>query len=75
VIERYRRPDFGHLEFEVTIDDPGAYTRPFKLFGHSTLETGTDIIEYICNENNQDVIPMRGKDSELGPFSVRAPAV
>jgi hypothetical protein len=65
VIERFRRPDFGHLEFEVTIDDPGAYTKPFKLFGHSTLETGTDILEYICNENNQDVIHITGKDSEL----------
>jgi len=65
VIERFKRPDFGHLEFEVTIDDPGAYTKAFTLFGHSTLETGTDILEYICNENNQDVIHITGKDSEL----------
>jgi hypothetical protein len=65
VIERFRRPDFAHLEFEVTIDDPGAYTKPFTLVGHSTIETGTDIIEYICNENNQDVIHITGKDSEL----------
>ena len=27
--ERFRRPDYSHLEFEVVIDDPGAYTRPF----------------------------------------------
>jgi hypothetical protein len=65
VTERFRRPDFAHLDFEVTIDDPGAYTKPFTLFGHSTLETGTEIIEYICNENNQDVIHITGKDSEL----------
>jgi hypothetical protein len=58
-----RRPDFEHLEFEITIDDPGAYTKPFTLFGHSTIETDTEIMEYICNENNQDVIHITGKDS------------
>jgi hypothetical protein len=35
------------------------------VHGPLTLETGTDIIEYICNENNQDVIHITGKDSEL----------
>jgi hypothetical protein len=63
VIERYRRPDLGHLDFDVTIDDPGAYTRPFTLYGHSTLLTDTEIIEYVCNENNKDVIHIVGKDA------------
>jgi hypothetical protein len=63
VIERYRRPDLGHLDFDVTIDDPGAYTRPFNLYGHSTLLTDTEIIEYVCNENNKDVIHIVGKDA------------
>ena len=36
IIERYRRPDFNTLEYEVTIDDSGAYTRPFTLRGRST---------------------------------------
>ncbi len=54
IIERYRRVDFGHMEFEVTIDDPGAYTKPFTLHGHSPLEN-TEIMEYFCVENNQDV--------------------
>jgi hypothetical protein len=61
-IERYRRPDLGHLEWETTIDDPGAYTKPFKLYGHATLQSDTDLIEYICQENNKDVIHITGKD-------------
>jgi len=61
-IERYRRPDLGHLEWETTIDDPGAYTKPFTLQGHSILQTDTDLIEYICQENNKDVIHIHGKD-------------
>ena len=61
VIERYRRPDSTHLEYETTVDDPGAYTRPFTLYGRSTLQTG-ELMEYICNENNVDVQHILGKD-------------
>ena len=63
ITERYRRPDYSHLEFEVLIDDPGAYTRPFTMYGHSPLVEDSDIIEYICNENNQDVNHILGKDT------------
>jgi hypothetical protein len=61
-IERYRRPSFGKLTYEVTIDDPGAYTRPFTLYGDHTYEIDNELIEYICNENNQDVSHIVGKD-------------
>jgi hypothetical protein len=62
VVERYRRPDSGHLDYDVTIEDPGAYTKPFTMHGHSALETG-ELMEYICNENNQDVPHITGKDT------------
>jgi hypothetical protein len=61
-IERYRRPDFNRLEYEVTIDDPGAYTRPFTLYGQHAYQMNTELMEYICNENNQDVEHIVGKD-------------
>src|SRR2546426_7504096 len=61
-IERYRRPDFNTLEYEVTIDDSGAYTKPFTLYGHHTYEADTELMEYICNENNKDVEHIVGKD-------------
>jgi len=60
-IERFRRPDANTLEYEVTIDDPGAYTRPFTLYGSHTA-ADTELMEYICNENNQDVEHIVGKD-------------
>jgi hypothetical protein len=59
--ERYRRTDSGHLDFEVTIDDPGAYTRPFTLYGQAPL-LNTEIMEYVCNENNEFVEHIVGKD-------------
>ena len=62
VIERYRRPDRDHLEYEITVEDPGAYTRPFTLYGHSTYQHGDELMEYICNENNKDLPHIVGKD-------------
>jgi len=63
IVERFRRPDFDHLDYDVTIDDPGAYTRAFTLYGHSKYMYGTELFEYVCNENNQDVEHLVGKDS------------
>ncbi len=63
VVERFRRPDLGHLDFETIVDDPGAYTRPFTMYGHSVLQVNTELFEYICNENNQDVSHIVGKDT------------
>jgi hypothetical protein len=53
-IERWTRPDAGHLVREVTIDDPGAYSRPFTVTTNFTLSPANDeLLEYVCQENNQ----------------------
>ncbi len=53
-IERWTRQDLGHLVNAVTIDDPGAYSRPFTVTFTATLRApGDEIMEYICQENNQ----------------------
>jgi hypothetical protein len=57
--EYFRRADLGHIEYKVTIDDPGAYTKPFTLTGYFPRQRG-EIIEYICNENNRDVTHLTG---------------
>ena len=62
VVERYRRPDFDHLDYDITIEDPGAYTKPFTLYGHSIHQHDDELMEYICNENNKDVEHIVGKD-------------
>ena len=60
VIERIRRPDFGHLETENTIDDPKAYTKPWSFTTHPVMLKG-ELMEYICQENNRDVEHLVGK--------------
>ncbi|MGA2212397.1 MAG: carboxypeptidase-like regulatory domain-containing protein [Bryobacteraceae bacterium] len=59
--ERFRRPDLGHLEIEFTIDDPGAYAKPWKINRASELDAGDDIGEYVCTENEKDSGHMVGK--------------
>jgi hypothetical protein len=63
IIERYRRRDLGHMDIDVTIDDPGAYTKPFTVHGHSPLLVNAEIMEYVCNENNVDAPHVVGKDN------------
>jgi len=54
VTERYRRRDFGHMDVETTIDDPKMYTRPFTIKVTQLLQPDTDILEYLCTENERD---------------------
>src|SRR3979490_1331097 len=54
VTERIRRRDFGHMEVDVTIDDPQSYMKPFSIRYTQTLTPDTDILESICNENEKD---------------------
>jgi len=61
VIEKYRRKDFGHMDVEITIDDPKAYTRPWTVHENPELQPDTELIEYICEENNRDVGHFVGK--------------
>jgi hypothetical protein len=54
IIERYRRRDFGHMEFDITIDDPKAFTKPFTIKTQRTLQPDTDILEDVCeNERSR----------------------
>jgi hypothetical protein len=53
VIERFRRTGLGLLELEITVDDPGAYQKPWRLRRLMKLAPEEEILEYICNENNK----------------------
>ena len=54
VVERYRRPDYGHLLVDITVEDEKAYTRPWTVTEDLRLDPTGDLIEYVCNENEQD---------------------
>jgi hypothetical protein len=53
LIERFRRPNYGRLEIDVTIDDSKAYTRPWTVRVNQRLLPDTELIEFVCNENQK----------------------
>ena len=61
--ERFRRPTFGTLEIDVTIDDPKTFTKPLTVRVNQRLMVDQEMIEFICNENEQSTkhIPPPGK--------------
>jgi hypothetical protein len=52
VIERYRRRDFGHMDFEITIEDPKVFNKPFTIKTQRLLQADTELLEDVC-ENEQ----------------------
>lgn len=60
VTERFRRRDFGHMEMQITIDDPKAYTKPWTVTIPFDLLPDMELIEHLC-ENEKDVVHIFGK--------------
>ena len=58
--ERLHRRDFGHIDNAITIDDPKAYTKPWTVNLEFTF-TDTELIEYVCDENEKDFDHLVGK--------------
>jgi hypothetical protein len=53
MVETYRRPDLAHLTIDLTLEDPGTFTKPIEHHMTWQLAPGEEILEYICNENNK----------------------
>jgi hypothetical protein len=58
--ERFRRSDYGHLDYEITIDDPKTYTRPWKVSLTFELFADNELMEAVC-ENERDFEHLVGK--------------
>jgi hypothetical protein len=58
--ERFHRRDFGHIDLQITIDDPKAYTKPWSV-NLQLILTDTELIEYVCDENEKDFEHLVGK--------------
>jgi hypothetical protein len=59
--ERFRRVNYGNLEIEVTVEDPKAYTHPWTVMIKQRVMLNTDLIEFICNENEKSDAHLVGK--------------
>ncbi len=69
VKERYRRPDFGHLQVEVTFTDPAAYVKPWGFTSTMALAADTEMLESVCERGSEDW------DGSLSDAATRAVSV
>ena len=69
VTERYRRRDFGHIDLQMTVDDPKAFTRSWTITTELLYNPDTELLEYVCNENEKSrqhfVQPQSTSSSEI----------
>ena len=61
ITERFRRTNYGTLDITVTVDDPKAYTAPWTTTIRHLIALDTDLIDYVCQENEKDVRHLVGK--------------
>ncbi len=72
-LERVTRVDFNTLEYTITVDDPGAFSAPWTSGYTKTWEPGTELFEYVCQENNfgpQLMIAVEGGEERGTPVYV-----
>jgi hypothetical protein len=61
VTERFRRPNYGTLEIDVTIDDPKAYTKPWTVRVNQRITLDSELMEFVCLENQQFESYLKGQ--------------
>jgi hypothetical protein len=59
ITERFRRRDFGHMDMAMIIDDRKMYTRPWTISAEFILQADTELLEFICEENERDSAAIR----------------
>src|SRR5262249_5021366 len=67
--ERFRRVDFGHMQYQITFDDPQTLAKPLTVSVAVNFRPDTDMLEGVCNENNRDrvhLVGTAGKGVQVG---------
>jgi hypothetical protein len=67
IVERFRRRDFGHMDLDMTIDDPKTFTRPFSFKIDKTLVPDTDLLESVCENDRSPSHMLGGTGIRLAP--------
>jgi hypothetical protein len=67
ITERFRRRDFGHMDLDMTIDDPKTFARPFTLKINKTLVPDTDLLESVCENDHSVPHMVGGTGAKLAP--------
>src|SRR5687767_10600964 len=68
-VERFTRADAATIRYEITVEDPGAYTAPWTARFNFRRESGTELFEYVCQQSNYATDLMVGDDGSVGKES------
>ncbi|HXH25058.1 MAG TPA: hypothetical protein VNI78_07405, partial [Vicinamibacterales bacterium] len=72
-IERFTRLDYSNMRYELLVDDPGAYTAPWKGTMTLRLEEGTELFEYVCQQQNYAPTLMVGRFGKVDRSALTVP--
>ena len=72
--ERYRRRDFGHMDIQITLNDPAVYARPWTVTLNADLVADTEMLESVCNESKKNLELWVGKASDEKKAEVKVAA-
>jgi hypothetical protein len=61
ITERFHRVNYGQLEIRITVDDPKAYTAPWTVKLNQFLVLDSELLDYVCMENEKDAAHLVGK--------------
>jgi hypothetical protein len=73
LLEKYTRTSMGAMRYELTIDDPGAYTKRFTGTSNLRWEDGTELFEYVCQQANQAYTLMVGEGTSVDRTTLIVP--
>ena len=73
LIEKYTRTALDTMKYELTVDDPGAYTAPFTGTSNLRWENGTELFEYVCQQGNEAPTLMVGEGTSVDRTSPIVP--
>jgi len=59
ITERFHRRDFGHMDMQMTMNDPKMYTKPWSIDAQFVLQVDTELLEFVCEENERDSSAIR----------------
>jgi hypothetical protein len=72
-VERFTRTDYNTLKYDVTVDDPGAYTAPFTYSATMRWGAGSELFEYICQDNNFAPVLLVGEQDKVDRSTIIVP--
>ena len=73
MVERFTRTDLAAMRYELTVDDPGAYTQPWTATMNLRWENGTELFEYVCQQQNYAHELMVGQHERVDRTTVTVP--